>query len=61
MAIAASVDMTDHSAVPEFIKPLAKESDKDNESASIKKPSAQKVLIYIVFLIDDKVHHAFFS
>uniref|UniRef100_A0A8R1XKR3 Uncharacterized protein n=1 Tax=Onchocerca volvulus TaxID=6282 RepID=A0A8R1XKR3_ONCVO len=39
MAIAASVDMTDHSSIPES----AKESDKqNNESSSSKKPSTQK-------------------
>ncbi|CAG9537669.1 unnamed protein product [Cercopithifilaria johnstoni] len=43
MAIAASVDMTDHSAIPESIKPLAKESDKqDHENESSKKSLAPK-------------------
>uniref|UniRef100_A0AAF5RW79 Uncharacterized protein n=1 Tax=Wuchereria bancrofti TaxID=6293 RepID=A0AAF5RW79_WUCBA len=43
MAIAASVDMTDHSAVPEFSRQSAKESDKqDNESDSVKKSLAPK-------------------
>ncbi|VIO94253.1 Uncharacterized protein BM_BM10076 [Brugia malayi] len=43
MAIAASVDMTDHSAVPEFSRQSVKESDKENnESDSVKKSLASK-------------------
>lgn len=49
MAIAASVDMTDHSADPEFSRQSAKESDKqNNESASAKQPLAPKVLSYLL-------------